>query len=59
MAGAVLSYPAAIFGALGDNVLFVREDFDSGDDKFTCHLLIIPLPDSLELVLSRLGAANG
>jgi chemotaxis protein CheC len=59
MVGAVLSYPAAIFGAIGDRVLFVKEDFDSGDSKITCHLLIIPLPDSLEYVLKRLGAING
>jgi chemotaxis protein CheC len=59
MVGAVLSYPAAIFGAIGDKVLFVKEDFDNGDSKFTCHLLIIPLPDSLEYVLKRLGGVNG
>jgi chemotaxis protein CheC len=57
MVGAVLSYPAAIFGTIGDKVLFVKEDFDSSDDKITCHLLIIPLPDSLEFVLKRLGGA--
>lgn len=55
MVGAVLSYPAAIYGAIGDKVLFVKEDFDNGDQLVSCHLLIIPLPESLQLILKRLG----
>lgn len=58
MVGAILSYPATIFGAIGDKVLFVKEDFDNGDQLISCHLLIIPLPESLRLILVRLGAAN-
>lgn len=59
MVGAILSYPATIFGSIGDTVLFVKEDFDSGDTKITCHLLIIPLPESLQMILRRLGGDNG
>lgn len=55
MVGAILNYPAAVFGAIGDTVLFVKEDFDGGDYQVSCHLLIIPLPESLQLILKRLG----
>lgn len=59
MVGAILNYPATIFGAIGDKVLFVKEDFDNGNRKVSCHLLIIPLPESLEMILQRLGGVNG
>lgn len=57
MVGAILSYPAAVFGEVGDKVLFVKEDFDNGDAKVTCHLLIMPQPESLKTILTRLGVA--
>jgi chemotaxis protein CheC len=59
MAGAILNYPAAVFGATGDKALYVREDFGSGKSCVACHLLVIPSPDSLERLLERLGAAHG
>ena len=55
MVGAILSYPAAIFGTMGDQVLFIKEDFDSGEDQVTCHLLLMPQPESLDLIMKRLG----
>jgi chemotaxis protein CheC len=58
MVGAILSYPAAIFGAVGDKVLFVKEDFDNGNQTISSHLLIMPQPDSLERILARLGVSN-
>lgn len=58
MAGAILNYPAAVFGSTGDRVLYVREDFGGGRRRVACHLLVIPQPDSLEAVLERLGAAR-
>ena len=58
MAGAILSYPAMFFGTMGDKALFIREDFDSGETQVTCHLLIMPQPDSLDLIMRRLGVAN-
>lgn len=57
MVGAILSYPAAVFGEVGDKVLFVKEDFDNGDEKVTCHLLIMPQPESLKQILAKLGVA--
>lgn len=54
MAGAILSYPASVLGISGDQVMIVREDFDDGQDQLTCHLLIMPSPDSLDLIMKRL-----
>ena len=55
MVGAILSYPAALFGEMGDRVLFAKEDFDSGEEQVTCHLLLLPQPNSLDMIMKRLG----
>ena len=56
MVGAILSYPAAQFGAMGDKLLFIEEKFLSGESEIKSHLLIMPQPDSLERILKSLGA---
>ncbi len=55
MAGAILSYPAASFGIMGEKLLFIEENFLSGDDSIRSHLLIMPEPNSLELIMESLG----
>jgi len=55
MAGAILSYPAAQFGVMGDKLLFIAEDFLSGDSAIKSHLLIMPEPKSLQLIMESLG----
>lgn len=57
MVGAILNYPAELFGAMGDKVLFIEENFFSGEDSIKSHLLIMPELDSLEIMLKRLGVA--
>lgn len=57
MVGAILSYPAEIFGAMGDKLLYIEENFSSGDESIKSHLLIMPEPLSLKLMLERLGVA--
>lgn len=57
MAGAILNYPAELFGAMGDKVLYIEENFSSGDESIKSHLLIMPEPHSLKLMLERLGVA--
>ncbi len=57
MAGAILSYPAALFGEMGDKVLYIEEDFMHEKDDIRSHLLIMPNPDSLAKILQRLGVA--
>jgi len=55
MAGAILSYPAAQFGSMGDKLLFIEEDFLSGESKIKSHLLIMPELKSLQLIMESLG----
>lgn len=55
MAGAILSYPAAQFGVMGDKLLFIEEDFLSGASAIKSHLLIMPEPKSLQLIMESLG----
>ena len=55
MVGAILSYPAAQFGQMGDKLLFIEEDFISGDETIKSHLLIMPDLKSLEKILNSLG----
>lgn len=57
MVGAILSYPAAQFGTMSDKLLFIEEDFLSGDSAIKSHLLIMPEPKSLETILSSLGVS--
>lgn len=56
MAGAILSYPAQYFGTMGDQVLFVKEDFQSDSAVITSHLLIMPQPESFDLIMKKLGS---
>lgn len=55
MVGAILSYPAAIFGMMGDTVLYIEEDFLSTQESIKSHLIIMPEVDSLQIILKRLG----
>lgn len=55
MAGAILNYPAAQFGAMGDKVLYIEEKFSSGKDSIKSHLLIMPELDSLKIMFDSLG----
>jgi chemotaxis protein CheC len=57
MVGAILSYPAAYFGIMGDKLLFIEEEFFSGKNKIKSHLLIMPEPKSLNLILESLGVS--
>lgn len=55
MVGAILSFPAAQFGAMGDKLLFIEEDFLSGEETIKSHLLIMPDLKSLNKILTSLG----
>lgn len=55
MAGAILNYPAALFGIKGEQLLFIEEVFSSGESKIKSHLLIMPDPDSLDKIMNSLG----
>jgi len=55
MVGAILNYPAELFGAMGDKVLYIEENFFSGAESIKSHLLIMPELDSLNIMFKRLG----
>lgn len=55
MVGAILNYPAEKFGAMGDKVLYIEENFFSGEESIKSHLLIMPEMDSLDIMFTRLG----
>lgn len=55
MVGAILSYPAAQFGEMGNKLLFIEEDFTSGESTVKSHLLIMPELRSLDKILVSLG----
>jgi len=55
MVGAILNYPAAHFGVMDDNLLFIEENFLSEQNVIRSHLLIMPEPESLNLIFESLG----
>lgn len=55
MAGAIMSYPASLFGMRGDKVLIIKEDF-IGQERITSHLVMLPDEDSLDIIFKSLGA---
>jgi chemotaxis protein CheC len=57
MVGAIISFPAAQYGAMGDKVLYIEENFLSAGNSIKSHLLIMPELESLEIILKRLGVA--
>ncbi len=58
MVGAILSFPAAQFGQMSDKLLFIEENFLSGDQTIRSHLLIMPDLESLDKILGSLGAGE-
>lgn len=57
MVGAILSYPAAQFGMMGDKLLFIEERFFTDEYSIKSHLLIMPEAESLDIILKKLGVA--
>lgn len=55
MVGAILSYPAAQFGMMGDKLLLIEENFFTEQYSIKSHLLIMPEVESLDVILNRLG----
>lgn len=55
MAGALLSVPIVKFGAIGDKVLFIRENFKSDNNSILSHMIMFAEVESLDLILGKLG----
>ena len=56
MVGAILNYPASVFGMMKDELMLIEESFYSGDKSFKSNLLIMPEPASLDKMFEKLGA---
>ncbi len=57
MAGALLSVPIIQFGTVGDKVLFIEENFQSGTESVMSHMILFAEMHSLDLILEKLGLA--
>lgn len=55
MAGALLSVPIIKFGSIGDNVLFIEENFKSNEENVMSHMILFAEVESLNLILGKLG----
>jgi len=55
MAGAILSVPAIHFANISDKIILIEDQFFSGKDSGTSHVLMIPDIESLTKILSSLG----
>lgn len=55
MAGAILSVPAIHFANISDKIIFIEDEFHSGDVNATSHIVMIPDVDSLEKIMTNLG----
>lgn len=54
MAGAILSVPAIMFGALGDNILLIQSSF-SDEIEINGYFILIPDIESYDKILHSLG----
>ena len=55
MAGALLSVPLIHFGAVGEKVLFIEENFSSSEESVKSNVVLFAELESLNLILTKLG----
>lgn len=55
MAGAILSVPAIHYANISDKVIFIEDEFNSGDENTSSHILMIPDVESLQKIMTNLG----
>lgn len=55
MVGAILSVPAIHYANISDKAIFIQDEFDSGSDNTSSHILMIPEVDSLRKIMTNLG----
>lgn len=55
MAGAILSYGLLQYGEMGDHALFIDTMFLEDNDEVEGHFFLIPDPDSIDTIFSKLG----
>ncbi|MGX8701114.1 chemotaxis protein CheC [Caproiciproducens sp.] len=55
MVGAILSVPAIEMGSVSDKIIFIEDDFLSGNDNVTANMLLVPSIESLNRLMEKLG----
>ncbi|MEG0838957.1 MAG: chemotaxis protein CheC [Hydrogenoanaerobacterium sp.] len=55
MAGAILSVPAIHFANISDKIIFIEDEFNSGEENAISNILLIPEVDSLQKIMKNLG----
>ena len=55
MAGALMSVPLIEFGAIGDKVMFIEENFSSDTHSLISHIIMFAEIDTLKIMMERLG----
>lgn len=55
MAGALLSVPIIEFGAIGDKVMFIEENFSGAENNLRSNVVMFARIDTLKLIMERLG----
>ena len=55
MVGAILSVPAIEMGTVSDKIIFIEDDFISGNNDVTANMLLVPTIDSLNRLMQKLG----
>ena len=55
MAGALMSVPIIEFGAIGDKVMFIEENFFSDTHSLISHIILFAEIDTLKTMMERLG----
>jgi ABC-type amino acid transport substrate-binding protein len=55
MAGAIMSVPIIEFGALGDKVMYIEENFKGESNSLKSHVIMFAELDTLKIIMERLG----
>jgi chemotaxis protein CheC len=55
MVGALLSVPAIEMGTVSDKIIFIEDDFLSGNNDISANMLLVPSIDSLNRLMKELG----
>lgn len=55
MAGAIMSVPIIEFGALGDKVMYIEENFNGKTNSLRSHIIMFAEIETLKVIMERLG----
>lgn len=55
MVGAILSVPAIEMSSVSDHIIFIEDDFLSGDKDVSANMMLVPTMESLNRLMQKLG----